>query len=60
MMAQIDTRHAEKERYFDLLMVQAGEDVNLMINRLTASMEPEDIKQVEEAVAQYLKQKAAD
>jgi hypothetical protein len=57
-MAQIDTRHAERERYFDLLMIKAGGDVDLMIDRLAASMEEEDIRQVEERVALHLERKA--
>ena len=54
----IDTRHAERERYFDLLMIKAGEDIDLMLDRLAASMEPEDVAKVEERAALHLSRKA--
>jgi hypothetical protein len=46
-MAQIDTRHAEKTKLFELLEVKHNpESIDLQIARTKASMEKEDVDAV--------------
>jgi hypothetical protein len=45
-MAQIDTRHAEKNKLFSFLVAKETGDIDLQIAQTRATMEPEDIASV--------------
>ena len=54
-MAQIDTRHAEKSKYFELLVAQhSPSNIDLQIAQATAAMEQEDIEDVERKFEKWL------
>ena len=46
-MAQIDTRHDERELLFKLFVAKHNNDIDTLISTILAKMEDEDVKAVE-------------
>ena len=56
-MAQIDTRHDERDMLFSLLVARATNDFDTLIERVIAKMEDEDVKRVEGRFAEWEKKR---